>query len=67
MQAVFGHKQQIRTFGNKPLEVYAAELSGLVRQPFQGYGLTAIKREILRRFIAGHNSVLQGKQRMLLK
>ena len=69
--AVFDHKQLLRTFqtylnarprrSNEPLEVYAAELTRLVHQAFPDYGESAIKGEILRRFIAGLELSLQTK------
>lgn len=71
MAAVFDQKQLLRTFqtylnarprlSNEPLEVYAAELTHLVHQAFPDYGQSAIKGEILRRFIAGLEPALQTK------
>jgi len=69
--AVFDHKQLLRTFqtylnarprqSNEPFKVYAAELTCLVHQAFPDYGESAIKGEILRRFIAGLDLSLQTK------
>lgn len=71
LAAVFDQKQLLRTFqtylnarprlSNEPLEVYAAELTRLVHQAFPDYGESAIKGEILRRFIAGLEPALQAK------
>lgn len=71
MSAVFDQKQQLRTFQTylnarprlttEPLEVYAGELTRLVRQAYPDYGESAIKGEILRRFTAGLDSALQAK------
>ncbi len=71
LAAVFDQKQLLRTFqtylnarprlSNEPLEVYAAELTRQVHQDFPDYGESAIKGEILRRFIAGLEPALQAK------
>ncbi len=71
LAAVFDQIQLLRTFqtylnarprlSNEPLEVYAAELTRLVHQAFPYYGESAIKGEILQRFIAGLEPALQAK------
>ncbi|KAL0154090.1 hypothetical protein M9458_050549 [Cirrhinus mrigala] len=45
----------------EPLEVFAAEITRLVLEPFPNYGECAIAMERFRRFVAGLDPVLQAK------
>ncbi|KAL0154104.1 hypothetical protein M9458_050563, partial [Cirrhinus mrigala] len=68
---VFGRKQfllHFQTFVNarprmptEPLEVFAAEITRLVLEPFPNYGECAIAMERFRRFVAGLDPVLQAE------
>lgn len=71
LSSVFGRTQYLATFQtylnarprkhNEPLEVFAAELSCLVKESFPTYGYEAQQCELFRRFVAGLDPSLQLK------